>query len=78
MSRTFGVDMNVNIGGPHTYMDSYGSKEHLMWIKLTGQMRRKEELLKDIFTPLFMHGTLEMILINEIYRHVNKYLYIFM
>ena len=64
MSKTFGVDMNGNIGGPPTYMDSCGSEEHLMWIKLTSQMRRKEEMLKDVFIPLFMYGTLGMILID--------------
>lgn len=31
-----------------------------------------EEALKDIFIPLFMHGTLEIIIINKIYWHFNK------
>ena len=75
MSRNFGVDMNGNIECPHTYMDSHGLKEHPMWIKLASQMRRKEEVLKDIFIPFFMHGTLEMILIKEIYKNVNIYIF---
>ena len=67
--------MNGNIGGPHMCMDSYGSKGHLIWITLTGQMRMNAKVLKDIFILLFMHGTLEKVLTNEIYRYVYKYVF---